>query len=143
MAWLELISTLLKCFITLTGCKWLIWWKIVTFVAYSSHLIRFLGYFLLDICISCGQCPCIRGENNSLWNQIVFLKNFTLDENCESEHSNVRPLHRLRIFYIWHIIWNSDRKGNLCEIPALNICDCKKCAAPSFWDLTHFVRSLI
>ena len=27
----------------------------------------FLGYFLSDICISCGQCPCIRRENNSCW----------------------------------------------------------------------------
>ena len=50
----------------LTACKWLIWWTILVFIDYNSTFKGFLGYFLSYICISCGQIPCVRGENNGL-----------------------------------------------------------------------------
>ena len=34
------------------------------FIAYNSPFRRFLGHFLSGIFISCGQCPCVRRENN-------------------------------------------------------------------------------
>ena len=36
------------------------------FITYSHQYVKIHGYFLSDICISCGQCPHVRGEKNSL-----------------------------------------------------------------------------
>ena len=35
-------------------------------IANSHQYVKIYGYFLSDICISCGQCPHVRGEKNSL-----------------------------------------------------------------------------
>ena len=36
------------------------------FITYYHIYVKIHGYFLSDICISCGQCPCVHGEKDSL-----------------------------------------------------------------------------
>ena len=36
------------------------------FITNSHQYVKIYGYSLSDICISCGQCPHVRGEKNSL-----------------------------------------------------------------------------
>ena len=121
----------------LTACKWLSWWKTGIFIVYNFQFKRYLGYFLSDICISYGQCPCVHGENNSLSTAIKltwrlpkttygYLVNNLLGRSCSSHFPRQRnqsscwSLPRWCKIYSWGIFFKKLAKirGGQLHLPS-------------------------